>query len=115
MLVDEVSLGFLTTVTTAASTSTAVTSSPATSASSGSLGGSGKDDPVAGGAGAGAAASADADNPVWGMPMFENNSLANLTDAEYLAMVIILIILVQKLVLALAEVGYSVLFYASIN
>eukprot|EP00095_Tigriopus_kingsejongensis_P005587 maker-scaffold12_size759060-snap-gene-6.19 protein:Tk05587 transcript:maker-scaffold12_size759060-snap-gene-6.19-mRNA-1 annotation:"diapause hormone receptor" len=30
----------------------------------------------------------DESNPVWGMPMFENNALANLTDAEYLAMVL---------------------------
>lgn len=29
----------------------------------------------------------DQSNPVWGMPMFENNALANLSDAEYLAMV----------------------------
>ncbi|XP_059080613.1 neuromedin-U receptor 1-like isoform X3 [Tigriopus californicus] len=30
----------------------------------------------------------DQSNPVWGMPMFENNALANLSDAEYLAMVL---------------------------
>ena len=29
----------------------------------------------------------DEDNPVWGMPMFESEQLANLTDEEYLAVV----------------------------